>query len=394
MNAGAIRRGFSLIELVIVVVIIGIIGAIAIPRLSRGAEGAADSALTGNLAVLRNAIDLYQTEHGGTFPTTGDIVNQLTQYTDDAGATSATKTGAFIYGPYLRASRRSPSAPRRARSASPPPTLQASAGSTTPPPAASAPTPPPRPTPRASSTRRIDPAPLGGAHGGSVMPAIRAGAFRNLGTQHQGRGGSVRPATALCRFPPRFQPARTRDRRRHPGRHRRHRRAALRLRFRPPPGRHRGPRVQADIEIVRQRAIATSGPWRMVFKPGARRYAIIDDTSTATGSWSVDLGSEPFASTVTLADFGGDGAVTFSAFGRPDSTGTITIRSGSQEITLSLDAAGRVTRNPPVTATGTLVVSTDPVEVTGSIDATGGLVGTTLNGLLGGVDKLLGGGGK
>lgn len=103
MNAGAIRRGFSLIELVIVVVIIGIIGAIAIPRLSRGAEGAADSALTGNLAVLRNAIDLYQTEHGGTFPTTGDIVNQLTQYTDDAGATSATKTGAFIYGPYLRA---------------------------------------------------------------------------------------------------------------------------------------------------------------------------------------------------------------------------------------------------------------------------------------------------
>ena len=94
--------GFSLIELVIVVVIIGIIGAIAIPRMSRGAEGANDSALTANLTVLRNAIDLYATEHGGTYPVVGTIANQLTQYTDINGNVSATKTGAYIYGPYLR----------------------------------------------------------------------------------------------------------------------------------------------------------------------------------------------------------------------------------------------------------------------------------------------------
>ena len=62
-------RGFSLIELVIVVVIIGIIGAIAIPRMSRGAKGAADSAVTANLTVLRNALDLYSTEHVGVYPT-------------------------------------------------------------------------------------------------------------------------------------------------------------------------------------------------------------------------------------------------------------------------------------------------------------------------------------
>lgn len=96
------RCGFSLIELVIVVVIIGIIGAIAIPRLSRGAEGASDSALAGDLAVMRNAIDLYATEHGGTFPTVADFVDQLTTYTDANGNTSATKTGAYIYGPYIR----------------------------------------------------------------------------------------------------------------------------------------------------------------------------------------------------------------------------------------------------------------------------------------------------
>lgn len=96
------RRGFSLIELVIVVVIIGIIAAIAIPRLSRGSAGASDNALTANLRTMRNAIDQYATEHNGTLPTAAAIVAQLTTYTDDAGATSATKTGAYIYGPYLR----------------------------------------------------------------------------------------------------------------------------------------------------------------------------------------------------------------------------------------------------------------------------------------------------
>ena len=107
-NRNTSNRGFSLIELVIVVVIIGIIAAIAIPRMSRGTAGAADSALGGNLNVLRNAIELFATEHGGKFPEqigtagTDTVDKQLTMYTNDQGATSATKTATHIYGPYLR----------------------------------------------------------------------------------------------------------------------------------------------------------------------------------------------------------------------------------------------------------------------------------------------------
>jgi prepilin-type N-terminal cleavage/methylation domain-containing protein len=100
------RRGFSLIELVIVVVIIAIIAAIAIPRMSRGAQGATDSALQADLRVLRNAIDLYAQEHGGTYPTVTNVnanPGALTAYTDDQGNIQATKGGNFIYGPYLRA---------------------------------------------------------------------------------------------------------------------------------------------------------------------------------------------------------------------------------------------------------------------------------------------------
>ncbi len=102
VSNGRNDRAFSLIELVIVVVIIGIIAAIAIPRLSRGAAGAADAALIGDLAVMRSGIDLYETEHVGDQPTLANIVNQMTQFTDLNGNTSATKGGLFIYGPYLR----------------------------------------------------------------------------------------------------------------------------------------------------------------------------------------------------------------------------------------------------------------------------------------------------
>ena len=101
---GSGDTGFSLIELVIVVVIIGIIGAIAVPRMSRGARGAADSALKGDLRVLRDAIDLFAVEHGGSYPEGADIDASLLAYSsariDDL---NPTKTATHIYGPYLRA---------------------------------------------------------------------------------------------------------------------------------------------------------------------------------------------------------------------------------------------------------------------------------------------------
>ena len=95
-------RAFSLLELVVVVVVIAVIAAIAIPRMSRGAAGASDSALVADLAALRKAIDLFATEHGGSFPTKAAIVNQLTQYTDAAGNAQADKDATHIYGPYIR----------------------------------------------------------------------------------------------------------------------------------------------------------------------------------------------------------------------------------------------------------------------------------------------------
>ena len=95
-------RGFSLLEVVIVVAILAILAAIGIPRMSRGSRGAGDSALRSNLALLRNSIDLFTAEHNGLFPGVSTFTDQLTSFTDEFGATSATKTATHIFGPYIR----------------------------------------------------------------------------------------------------------------------------------------------------------------------------------------------------------------------------------------------------------------------------------------------------
>jgi prepilin-type N-terminal cleavage/methylation domain-containing protein len=112
-NRTAKHRGFSLVELVIVIIIIGIIAAIAIPRVSRGSRGAGESALTSNLSIMRNAIELYASEHNGDYPAAkGDGVNsaetpeafesQLLKYSSADGEVADARDATHPFGPYLR----------------------------------------------------------------------------------------------------------------------------------------------------------------------------------------------------------------------------------------------------------------------------------------------------
>jgi len=105
-----IKRAFTLVEVLIVVAILGILAAIVIPHFQSQSQDAKEAAAKDNLRILRNAIEIYSSQHNDTPPgydINGNITAsfyfeaQLTAYTNSQGLASETKSENFRYGPYL-----------------------------------------------------------------------------------------------------------------------------------------------------------------------------------------------------------------------------------------------------------------------------------------------------
>ncbi|OHB45682.1 MAG: hypothetical protein A2178_04110, partial [Planctomycetes bacterium GWC2_49_10] len=94
------KRGFTLVEILIVVVILGILAAIVIPQFTEASSEAKVSSLVSNLQTVRSQIELYKIQHNDKLPTELgiDFVDALTQKSDQDGTLNATGK----YGPYLQ----------------------------------------------------------------------------------------------------------------------------------------------------------------------------------------------------------------------------------------------------------------------------------------------------
>ena len=69
------RVGFTLIELVVVVMIIGILVAIAAPKMLNITGEATDNSIRMSLNVVRDAIETYASQNGGSYPTDASDAN-------------------------------------------------------------------------------------------------------------------------------------------------------------------------------------------------------------------------------------------------------------------------------------------------------------------------------
>jgi len=93
------KKGFTLVEILIVVVILGILAAIVIPQFSQASTEARLNSLASNLQTMRSQISLFKIQHNDTAPLIATFAGQMTGKTLQSGAVDAAGT----FGPYLQA---------------------------------------------------------------------------------------------------------------------------------------------------------------------------------------------------------------------------------------------------------------------------------------------------
>ena len=98
-----IKKGFTLIEILIVVIILGILAAIVIPQFTSASTEAREGNLKSQLQTLRSQIALYKLQHRDVAPPTGNAFwTAMTSKTDDTGVVNTNAT-LNKYGPYYDA---------------------------------------------------------------------------------------------------------------------------------------------------------------------------------------------------------------------------------------------------------------------------------------------------
>jgi general secretion pathway protein G len=97
-----IKKGFTLVELLIVIIIIAVLAAIAIPKFSSSSQRSKESSLRANLKLVRNAIDLFRADTGA-FPANMAGLTTSTTAGLSAAAAACTIAATDWRGPYLQA---------------------------------------------------------------------------------------------------------------------------------------------------------------------------------------------------------------------------------------------------------------------------------------------------
>jgi general secretion pathway protein G len=99
----ALRRGFTLIEILIVVIILGILAAIVIPQFTNASTSSKTSSVETTAQTLRGAVQLYYYQHNDKLPPAAQFWTLMTTQTDSSGAPYVAGTSTSgPFGPYVQ----------------------------------------------------------------------------------------------------------------------------------------------------------------------------------------------------------------------------------------------------------------------------------------------------
>jgi len=103
MRAKTRCGGFTFLEVLIVVVIMAVLAATIIPHFASATRDARESNLRVDLQSLRTQLELYKAQHGGSYPSGVNNLEQLTKATDVSGNVSPAglPDEAHPFGPYI-----------------------------------------------------------------------------------------------------------------------------------------------------------------------------------------------------------------------------------------------------------------------------------------------------
>jgi len=99
----SIRKGFTLVEILIVVVILGILAAIVVPQFTSASQEAIKGALGSQLQTINSQVELYRVQNAGNLPHTHEAIRPAGDTGENIGGAQHAGWGVFIENNYLKA---------------------------------------------------------------------------------------------------------------------------------------------------------------------------------------------------------------------------------------------------------------------------------------------------
>lgn len=99
-------------------------------------------------------------------------------------------------------------------------------------------------------------------------------------------------------------------------------------------------RVAADLDYARTWAESRSAGQQVTFDVAADSYLLVAvaDLDHPSSGYEVQLREAPYAATLESVDFGGNAFVVFDGYGAPGSGGTVSVKVGDVQRTVTLNA--------------------------------------------------------